>query len=1468
MSGTSQLGATSDQQQQFDSFTIYELFTSSVVALISYYLVRDHAAVALNYRTFVSKPLVQHDHHVGEPKTPDIPYSLTNVDVFWVSSGTLVVTIYTLVKLDIRCLDEVATDDEQRSLVGKCVRVAPSGNLVQIASFDDHNDAATEDVSQRLQRKKPRIAPLEQLLERWKSTVERWLGRKGYALSGLEKRSSWVRIRTSPGSQATLPSPAPFSSSGELLWPRALCFYYRHLPERTTRLATEPAFGHGDKALEWFETAISTGFKDPVEAAQQWFLGKLERDKLTEARRRAKKAEEDAARIKEENHGLFPSSPLNVRPGTYGDLQAVSGVYPTPPDGILPGTAFSSGDTPSVSGVATNIILAPGGTNPAINISAPQDTQHQQPPTSPELPLTLEQYNADGDNDDLFEDMDEDQYEGNGITEDDFNFFDGPDGEDEDMNAPSLEDAKPSSKAGTGKIESLVSTSKTKEEPPDQVTVLENTLATASGETVEEIQITKTEEPVTAPKATGPPEAASEPSPLVDSLTRFTSPALKEPTPPLSPIFIEKVLLPSPKHNRAHRDSAFDPLNFNRKMSLSDAKYQEGRFSFPEVEAAKAEDKGASRRPKSLRNLPLLTKLRYAIGVASSSGIPEVASLAGAESDSSDTASDSSSEVEDDVDDPVSPVPIVFPTGLIIPLKRKLPTDGNATPLSATSFADSFGGDFPDAASLQTDAAVLSSLEPTPSDWALINTPAPAEIPSTSARYSNPVFSPVFPSIPDTPTSQPDLSLEPMDNRSASDKDNIAVAQIVTDQIVSATSDLLHEDFPFGSEIILSRIPSEHKWHTAIRTIFPKAADCSVATLAAIHDTFPDTAAQTKGQQRPPPRKPNEALPALGHQMHQINPPYIRVRRVDVQWDLLPPALPFWEPLGLAPCNPAKNVVAFCIYPHSASIRPCVENLMVNIQLAYENCRLGNHARVEPVQGHGGGLVPYSIPTPTSTRAAFKALRDACSQLGKLLAMKHAQMRDKDDTRVDAFVIYMIDPFEKTAAIWELCSAFWTLFQAYGQGPQGRQDQIQKPDLILQIVPMKYVASFEVPVILDASTYTSFAREVYDRCPPSAPSEDKTPLSIYTAPSFQLEEPLPRSVPFKLNSEPPQDLLHENSYIHLGYAISLDGTWVTAAWTDICGKSQAVVSYHLGTRMFGEVAKEIWQTTIEIMQARRVTWRVCIARSGVMNKEEREAWIFLVSCPTQLNLFITLLAVDTNPHLKLTPTMPSTNTSNPATTGHPSANTPGTTPQAGISPEHGLTPAATPSADGTSDPTADPDARLVDATDESWGIILAHRLHNSNSTNEFRPALISGLLVKRGLTTASLSSPNTSDPERGPIVVAVNILWMGAVNPTRAATSPFPPSAASTEGISPGGAGVPASPSPQERSYSSLTWTPTLQTRTAAENLLKEVLGQFRGLGLLARLRGMRGSRHGTVPWHVVAAVRGVAGLGVCLPPS
>ncbi|KAF1850230.1 uncharacterized protein K460DRAFT_400299 [Cucurbitaria berberidis CBS 394.84] len=1484
---------TTDQQQPPDCITLYELYTSSVMAMISFHLVRDCHVVALNYRTFISQPLPPQDNHHASLDMLADPHWLTSINVHWTSSGTLLVSTFTERKLEIRCLGDITLETEQEQLVGRCVRVAPKGLLAKIVSFEDPLDSVPEDVAHR-SRKRPRVSSLEQSIEKWKSTVKRWLGWRGYSLPNLEKPSSWIRIRTTQMTQPAVSSPSPFNSGRDILWPRGLCFLY--MPEPVGTTATESdgvsTSEHGDSPSRWFETPDSTGFRDPLDVAQQWFLGKPDREKILEVRQKAKKAEEEATRQKEDHANLYASSPLNPRTGAYGDLQAVSGVYPTPPDGVAPGTGVSYSDTPSVSGATSNVILASGANNPVINISAPQDNAHidgqQLSLTSPVLPSASDNFNTSSGNDDLFEDMEEDGYGGDGVNDADFDFFDGPDEEDVDMeDAPALPDSNITAvKHGQNQELVSVSESQSKEEMPDPLAALENALATASRPTDEEMQKVESEQPATTGTSPAQDEQDTSLELEVHPQPHGQVATNKEPTPPLSPSMIAKTLQPSPPKKSAsrldqeqelghQRDSAFSPLTFSRKLSISDAKYQGVRstsYQDKDIGSDRRANPGSS-RVKSLRDVPLLTKLRYAMGVASTNKIPEIPSLARADSsDDSDSSSETSDASEEDSDEEIASGPRAFVGSIVLAAKRKLPTEDNATPMSVTSFADSLGGDWQDPHALQLDEASLTSFEPTSWDWSLVNFPSPAERIAAGARYNMPAMPPFHMEMPDTPTSQPDLIFEQPDERPLplSGKDSIAITQIVTDQIVSATLDILGEDplVELRSDV---RISPETRWQATIRSIFPDAIECNVPALAAVHDVFPELSAQAKGHQRPPPRKPNEGAVIPGNHLFQISPPFLRVRRAETHWDLLPPAISFWEPLGLSPISPPKNVVAFCVYPHSESLRPCLENLLLNLQLAYDSCKLGSHVRVETGIEFEGGLVPCRVTTPGAQHDTSKVLRETCVQLGNHLSMRHTKIREQQEAKIDAFVIYMVDSFGGPSGLWELGSAFWALFQAYSQGPPGRPDQTQKPDLVLQVIPMKYIASYDTPVILDPSTYTSLAREVYDRCPPSAPSGDKTTLSIYKAPSFQLEETLPRSVPFRLVSEPAQDLLRENSYMHLGYAISFDGSWITAAWTDSCGKSQALVSYHLGTRVFGEIAKEIWQTTIEILQSRRVHWRVCIAKAGVMDRDEFETWIALVSCPTQLNLFFMILTVDTDSPFKFTPTTMSTSS---ATTGQPSANTPDSN-QAGISPDPavGLTPAATPSADPTTaDPSADPEARLVDVTDESWGIILAHRLHNSKSTNQFSPALISGLLVKRGETFATSNTINhpIPDPEHGPIVVGVNMLWIGAIGSMRAATSPLP---AAGEGVSPGGAtpnpyasggSAPPSPSPAQdgvRSTTSLIWAPTVQTRSTAENLLREVLVQYRALGLLAKLRGMRGSGHGSVPWHVAAAKRGVEGL-------
>ena len=328
--------------------------------------------------------------------------------------------------------------------------------------------------------------------------------------------------------------------------------------------------------------------------------------------------------------------------------------------------------------------------------------------------------------------------------------------------------------------------------------------------------------------------------------------------------------------------------------------------------------------------------------------------------------------------------------------------------------------------------------------------------------------------------------------------------------------------------------------------------------------------------------------------------------------------------------------------------------------------------------------------------------------------------------------------------------------------------------------------------------------ETYDRC-----TLFGGPMP---APAIRLEQPLPRIIDFKLTMSPSASLIRENSCIHVAYAPSVDGRWITTAWTDDRGSQQETASYCLGrkgrpqSRTMNEVAHEIWESTLDLISVWKVHWRIIITKCGPMDQQEVDFWVDLARTEIKASVTMILMTVDTNPSLQLIP--PVVKLPQPSA---PFYTTPVSTPQASIvSPEQSGTPAtpardanataATPGADGAGE--TDSDAVLSDITDQTWGAVVGHRLNNSSSVLEVHPALVSGYLIKRTGTRI----------EDAPVLMEVNLIHTDA--------SP--------------------------RAY---------------EPLLREMLSYFRGLGTLARARGVVQREADVRPWHVAAAEKAVRAM-------
>lgn len=177
--------------------------------------------------------------------------------------------------------------------------------------------------------------------------------------------------------------------------------------------------------------------------------------------------------------------------------------------------------------------------------------------------------------------------------------------------------------------------------------------------------------------------------------------------------------------------------------------------------------------------------------------------------------------------------------------------------------------------------------------------------------------------------------------------------------------------------------------------------------------------------------------------------------------------------------------------------------------------------------------------------------------------------------------------------------------------------------------------------------------------------------------------------------------------------------------------------------------------------------------------------------------------------------------------------TPVGTPRPGVSPDPGsLTPAATPSEITVNEAVNDADAHLVDTTDDTWAIILAHRLNLRSGPRQHRQSLASGLLIKVPPSTSAQNPSNHEevlDQSRVPCI-AVHLLW---------------------------GRNQGKLPDHQDKAWNH----PATVSKGLADSLLREFLVLFRNLALLAKVRDIKDWMGGLIPWHVLVASKAVDGL-------
>jgi mediator of RNA polymerase II transcription subunit 13 len=1342
---------------------VHEYFISAVLGSIVYFLCRDYGFIPLNSRTLILTPLESKFKGYSTNKHANITNAieLATLDISLTSLGTLVVKAHSDLAPGLQTLLNTASSPglPSKLVQGAALWLAPGGNAARFYSYtDDKNFLTSLSISQnQVGSADPRANCTNALtIKSWQSKCLEWLTTKGLNASALED-GGWLFVQVigshAPYFNAELQGLPIIEESAIVPWPALLCFQ-----------TSSPG-------LRYLEAGSSNplGPRDSLSFAEEWFTGKDERASAISRRQKDRQAAEILSREQADVEARALQS-INYSPATLRRGSNAGAMYPTPPDA----PHHPIGATPSFDGN----VSTPGNPHPfashdpgtaiPLNPGANEgDADLWGLSIKKERNSSGMQFNEnENDSSNIYGDLGGDIFVSD-ITDADFSFFDEPDvvQPDQKVDSPAAV-SLPISQEPFSLAETAMSNPANLQvlEPPD-TTMLDLEFDQSH---VDELPPFSSEQVVVKSNA----ESREARSPEMTDPNKQLRASINL---PLDKEMVFKRLLRDPtgktSQRQPRRASLFNRVDFDDALLSVNEKYgTHGHFNF----SAKFKPKQVTTQTELPQTQYLTSRRRMQENGEQLSKIARILTEKGLEAPptsrepmdylmDADCASQASEQDDTShTNDDLSLLPNVG-------VKRKWDNEEGD---DMTSTFDALAMDLEHAASTpqSISGSQIPLLEADPADWSLTT---------------------YFTSL------EPDIQ-----SNTLSDLERIATAQILADQAVSGTLRLpkaAGSETSFTSSAIFTTRELMSSVARAAKSCLREVNSCTMRSYMEIQGI----PAMNQGLRLPPrpnvnPRGQNSVDAARSNNPFPIPPPQLEVRRSDTKLSVLPAAITFWEILGLGPSKGPKDVSAICVYPNFEGVAANAESFLDQMRSIYECSRLGSHDRLV-TKDLANGLMPFTVESPQQSKLHhLSALKDVAARLSRILSSAIAEEKN--------FVVYFVYPTDNSALLVHICSAFQHLFNLYRKALSERRATISN-ELVLQLVPLDFISSSTSLAIPLPSEYFRLAMEVYDRCIDFVSSSSTA--------AIMLEQPLPKSIDFKLNSTPSASLLQENTCLHIAYAQSIDDRWITATWTDNRGTQQMTASYCLGRKNepismpFSDVAHEIWETTLDYISNKKIHWRIMIARVGVMDPTEIDFWTGLASTESDALVSLTLITVQTDPSLRLLPaSVTLTPNANPAT----SVATPVSTPQALqssiVSPGDAATPArentsaATP-VDGLAEP--DSEARLMDFTDQSWGAVISHRLNNSNSLMELNPALISGYLIKRGGV----------DSDDAPIIMEVNIL------------------------------------------YSEVVGNP----RTFHEGLLREILGYYRGLGTLARVRGLVDPVGDVRPWHIAAAEKAVKAL-------
>ncbi|KAL8692987.1 MAG: hypothetical protein Q9218_002104, partial [Villophora microphyllina] len=1111
---------------------------------------------------------------------------------------------------------------------------------------------------------------------------------------------------------------------------------------------------------------ISLGtFVDPLTKVEQWFLGRTARAEAAEARRK-----EDAERRFKENRQAetIPEQTDDTtidriaQTSQYLSAQEASGIYPTPPDGMA---ALTQG---SYEVHDTN---GPNTTEAQGNAPSMKHAAELHSPDAASLEVDVQRRHSESH--DLFGGLDTDMFEANDLTEADLNFFDEP---DEVLDQMSL-DAVPSN------IQSKGSGTETRQ-PSSQERAPEIVHTNGSSNAEDD----RTDTALQIANALGPTSKsdASPISPASDDLGDAASEATSANSSCRSDSsnHVLQTSIDGHEEKPASKEkrSTFNHVSPMTRVQNFDEKYrQQGIYAASSPKDLKAsrptQDNGALNS-----TLPRIGALPDSSGPSTISpdGMQDMAYVHRGrfpwDTDVVDTSSSESASAQEE--SKMSPNSSK---------KRKrassMESDSPATPALSDRLNETASGDLS-----HTDTAAKGT------------------------SHYHQTLDDILDYLDDSPTATGNVYI-------GNDQAFIQVAQFVAEQRILQNGFMqcvslspkscydLHTSHQFKD--------SSAALKNAVEKVLPGAQPCNLKALLDL-GLGHSLDASAKNQLNSPSQLRSRVAKNPGDALYKTQAPYLGVQRGKEPMEVLPPALYFWEELGLGPVQQDKNIVAYMIYPNNEPVRDAASAFLLTIGTCYQSCKFGRHVCGTQPGNHGEGLIPMPVSS-ADPQSVFKGLDEVCERLGTEIPITEA-----DES---IYVIYMVNPFNDETMLPHLCQAFLRLSTRYASRVESAL-QNRTREVILQIIPINFLVNCDRLTFPPPKAYVQLAFELYSRCDPAPHEDESMPPPYASRSAVRLAKHIPRAINFHLGSRSALPLAHDPC-LHLAYSWDCDEQWLACAWTDSVGEIEWNAVYCLQDpapdfwAAFSQTVQEILETTTDMLRPANMRRRVHIVKDSELYQRELEVWrVHSASIFHQQSVTVTMFSVNSHPPLSFPPQQPPSgyhflpvNTSTSPQTPYDQVPTPDHSSPSVTAPRPVLSSTPT-GASGFTD--TDPSARLIDIVSETWAMISPIPATDPYlPPTKFVRVLTSGYLLKR-------AGPEDDD---GLVPLGINLV---STDISKQADM----NAASTK---------------------------------AHEKVMRELLGMYSDLATLARSRGLEEWKTGVLPWHLAAARKGKRAVRGCM---